>query len=394
MSDSVQKKSKVFFADLRARSPRENRTMKIKKLFDAAGFAACVKPGDLTAVKLHFGEQGCDTFVSPTLVRAVVDKIAERGGRPFLTDTNTLYSGSRHNGADHLLTALSHGFGFEVTAAPILIADGLSSSNVAEVPIHRKHFETVKIAGDIVAARSMLVISHFKGHEMAGFGGAVKNLAMGCAPRVGKQEQHCVRFRVDEKKCVGCAACFKVCPQKAVAMAEKKAHIDPEKCIGCGECLTVCQDKAVGLDFRTDLSEFMERMVEYAYGAIKNKRNRVGFINILTNVTPDCDCVPWSDAPLVPDIGFLAATDPVALDAACFDLVNAQAACPGNMLTSCTCPGENKFAACWPEPRGEITFTHGEAVGLGRRAYELIPLKERSSTTPTARAKGSHDIAK
>jgi uncharacterized Fe-S center protein len=394
MSETSQKKSKVYFADLRARTPRENRTAKIKKLFNAAGFAKIVAQGGLTAVKLHFGERGCDTHVSPVLVRAVVDKILEHGGRPFLTDTNTLYSGSRHNGADHLLTALSHGFGFEVTGAPILIADGLSSTNVAEVAINRKHFERVKIAGDIAAAQSMLVISHFKGHEMAGFGGAVKNLAMGCAPRVGKQEQHCVRFRVDGKKCVGCAACSKVCPQDAVSMSEKTAHIDPQKCIGCGECLTVCQEKAVGLDFRTDLSEFMERMVEYAYGAVKNKRNRVGFINILTNVTPDCDCVPWSDAPLVPDIGFLASTDPVALDAACFDLVNAQTACCGTHLTSCSGPGENKFAGCWPETRGEITFVHGEAVGLGRRAYELIPLTERSSTPHPAHARGSHDIKK
>jgi ferredoxin len=138
---------------------------------------------------------------------------------------------------------------------------------------------------------------------MAGCGGAVKNLAMGCAPRVGKQDQHCVRFRVDAKKCVGCGSCFKVCPQKAVAMDGKTAHIDTEKCIGCGECVTVCRDKAIGLDFRTDLGEFMARMVEYAYGAVKNKRNRVGFFNILANITPDCDCVPWSDAPLVPDIG-------------------------------------------------------------------------------------------
>ncbi len=375
MSDAIRKKPKVVFADLRARGPKENRTAKMKKLFNAAGFAKAIRPGDLTAVKIHFGERGCDTHVSPTLARAVVDKVAEHGGRPFLTDTNTLYSGSRHNAVDHVLTALEHGFGFAATAAPIIIADGLSSTNVAEVTINRKHFRTVTIAGDIAAAQSMMVISHFKGHEMAGFGGAVKNLAMGCAPRVGKQDQHCVRFRVDAKKCVGCGSCFKVCPQKAVTMAEKTAHIDTEKCIGCGECVTVCRDKAIGLDFRTDLGEFMERMVEYAYGAIKNKRNRVGFFNILTNITPDCDCVPWSDAPLVPDIGILASTDPVALDAACYDLVNAQAACPGTKLTSCTLPGEDKFAGCWPGTRGEITFVHGEAVGLGRRDYELVPLK-------------------
>lgn len=370
--DAIHEPAKVYFADLRARTPHRNRAAKLRALFEAAGFGDIVHKGDLTAVKVHFGERGCDTHISPTAVRAVVDCIRACGGRAFVTDTNTLYSGSRRNAVDHLATAVEHGFDYAVLGAPVIIADGLDSTNVLEVPIAGKHFQRVKIAGDIVRADSLLVLSHFKGHEMAGFGGAVKNLAMGCAPRAGKQEQHCVRFVVDGKQCIGCQECVTVCPVGAAAMVGKKAVIDKEACIGCGECLTVCPKKAMSIDWHTELVPFMERMAEYALGAVTGKKGRVGYVNFLVNVTPDCDCVPWSDAPIVPDIGFLAATDPVALDKACLDLVNAQAACPGCRLEHGLALGEDKFTALWQRTRGDLIFVHGAAIGLGRPEYELI----------------------
>jgi uncharacterized Fe-S center protein len=371
-TDAKPQAPKVYFADLRARTPNNNRTAKIQKLFEAAGFKDLVQKGDLTAVKVHFGERGCDTHISPTAVRAVVERIKACGGRPFVTDTNTLYSGSRHNAVDHLTTAVEHGFDYAVLGAPVVIADGLDSTNVLTVPIDGKHFTRVKIAGDIVRADSMLVLSHFKGHELAGFGGAVKNLAMGCAPRAGKQDQHCVRFVVDPKKCIGCTECVRVCPVGAATMKGKKAVISKEACIGCGECLTVCPKKAMSIDWHTEIVPFMERMVEYALGAVAGKPGRVGYFNFLVNVTPDCDCVPWSDAPIVPDIGFLAATDPVALDRACLDLVNQQAACPACKLEHGTQAGQDKFTALWQGTRGDMTFAHGEAIGLGRSDYELV----------------------
>lgn len=370
--ETNQAPAKVYFADLRARTPNRNRTAKLKKLFEAAGFADVVAKGDLTAVKVHFGERGCDTHISPTHVRAVVDRIKACGGRAFVTDTNTLYSGSRRNAVDHIATAVEHGFDYAVLGAPVIIADGLDSTNVLEVPIAGKHFQSVKIAGDIVRADSLLVLSHFKGHELAGFGGAVKNLAMGCAPRAGKQDQHCVRFVVDAKKCVGCEECAAVCPVGAAAMDGKKAVIDKTLCIGCGECLTVCRKKAMSINWHTEIVPFMERMVEYALGAVTGKQGRVGYVNFLVNVTPDCDCVPWSDAPIVPDIGFLAATDPVALDRACLDLVNEQAACPECKLEHGLPSGEDKFTALWKWTRGDVTFAHGAAMGLGRPEYELV----------------------
>jgi len=370
--DAANEPAKVYFADLRARTPNRNRTAKLKKLFEAAGFGDVVNKGDLTAVKVHFGERGCDTHISPTSVRAIVDRIKACGGRAFVTDTNTLYSGSRHNAVDHMTTAVEHGFDYAVLGAPVIIADGLDSTNVLEVPIAGKHFQSVKIAGDIVRADSLLVLSHFKGHELAGFGGAVKNLAMGCAPRAGKQEQHCVRFVVDAKKCIGCEECVKVCPVGAAAMVEEKAVIDKETCIGCGECLTVCRKKAMSINWHTEIVPFMERMVEYALGAVTGKKGRVGYVNFLVNVTPDCDCVPWSDAPIVPDIGFLASADPVALDKACLDLVNEQTACPECKLEHGLGSGEDKFTALWKWTRGDVTFAHGAAVGLGRPEYELV----------------------
>lgn len=370
--DATREPAKVFFADLRARAANKNRTAKIKKLFEAAGFADIVAKDDLTAIKLHFGEQGCDTHISPTHARAVVDLVRANGGRPFVTDTNTLYSGSRHNSVDHLATAVAHGFDYAVLGAPVIIADGLDSTNVLEVEIPGKHFTKVKIAGDIVRADSLLVLSHFKGHELAGFGGAVKNLGMGCAARAGKLDQHCVRFAVEPKRCIGCGECVRVCPAGAASMKDKKAVIEKSLCIGCGECLTVCPKKALNIDWHTEIVPFMERLVEYATGAVAGKHGKVGYFNFLTNVTPDCDCVPWSDAPIVPDIGFLASTDPIALDKACLDLVNEQAACPDCKLEHGFPNGEDKFTALWKWTRGDVTFTHGEAMGLGTPHYELI----------------------
>lgn len=366
--------SKVYFVNLRARTDKSSKIEKIKRLFDQAGFDKLIEPGDLTAVKLHFGERGNDSFINPVFVRQVVDRIKQQGGKPFLTDTNTLYSGSRHNAVDHLLTALEHGFDFTVTGAPLIIADGLRSENITEVEINQKHFAKVKLAKDIVSANSMLVLSHFKGHEMAGFGGAIKNLAMGGAPAVGKKEQHATNMFVKEKKCVGCGKCVSVCPEQAIEVKDKKAHIDLDKCIGCGECLTVCPVKAIGMDWSEDFPNFIERMTEYGYGVHKAHEKRAGYMNFLLNITPDCDCVPWSDAPIVPDIGFLASADPVAIDQASLDLVNKQIGLADSLLTSNAEPGKDKFQGIRSYVDGSMQLSYAEKIGMGSRDYELVVL--------------------
>ncbi len=368
------KPSTVYFTNLRARGPKQNKTSRIAKLFESAGFRKLAGKDVLTAVKVHFGEMGNDTFVNPVLVRAIVDLLKKYGANPFLTDTGTLYSGSRHNAVDHLRTASLHGFGMEVTGAPLVIADGLRGHDWREVKIGKKHFKKVKIASGILDAGALLAVSHFKGHEMAGFGGAIKNLAMGCAPAAGKRDQHSPRFQVKTADCIGCANCLRVCPQKAVTIAGKKASIDKALCIGCGECLTVCAPKAVFMDWATELGPFTEKMVEYAFGAVKGRRSKAGYFNFLMNITPDCDCVPWSDAPIVPDIGILASADPVAIDAACLDLVNRQTALGGTQLACNHAPGEHKFQGLWKSTMGDLQLGYAEEIGLGSRAYELIEI--------------------
>jgi hypothetical protein len=366
--------SQVFFANLRTRSAADNKTAKIARLFAAAGFGSLLAPGRLTAVKLHFGEMGNDTFLSPVLAAAVVDQVKRAGAKPFLTDTNTLYGGSRHNAVDHLTTALRHGFGSEVTGAPVIIADGLLGENQVEVAIPGRRISAAKVAGTIARAEAMLVLSHFKGHELAGFGGAVKNLAMGCATGAGKRDQHSPRFEVNAEKCIGCGECAAVCPEGAAQVAEGRASIDKARCIGCGECYIHCPEKAVEIDWRTEVPVFMERMTEYALAAVQGKAGRLGFMNFLLNVTPDCDCLPWSDAPLVPDIGILASTDPVALDTACLDLVNRAAGHAGTHLKKNLEPGADKFTGLWGHTRCRIQLEYGQELGLGSMDYTLVEL--------------------
>lgn len=380
---AAEKASTVYFVSLRARGPKENKITKIGSLFAKAGFDARVPKDALTAVKVHVGERGNDTFMNPVFVRKVVDCIKAAGGKPFITDSNTLYKGSRHNAVDHMITALEHGFGYATIGAPFIVADGLRSTSYEEVAIGKKHFQSVKIAASIAAAQSMIVLSHFKGHEMAGFGGAVKNLAMGCTPSQGKCDQHASRFFVTEEKCIACGQCIASCPQDAIsfvkrekdpANTKKTASINKEACIGCGECMTVCKPKAIGINWKTELAPFNERMAEYALGAVKGKEKHVGYINFLLNITPDCDCVPWSDSPIVPDIGILASVDPVALDAACLDLVTKAVGHEHSQLQCCHASGENKFTGLWKHTCGEVQLAHAEAIGLGTRRYELVEL--------------------
>lgn len=350
--------SSVFFCGVRSKTAEDNKGSKIVRLLEAAG-GKSIRKGDLTAIKLHFGERGCDSFIRPIFVRKAVDWVKKQGGKPFLTDTGTLYTGWRKNSVDHLVTALEHGFGYEVTGAPIVIADGLKGENFVDVPIKGQLMSSVKIASDVVASDGMVVLSHFKGHVMAGFGGAIKNLAMGCAPAQGKKEQHSARMSVNLEKCIGCGRCYRNCPTKAVSMDDHKASIDEDRCIGCGECLTVCPASAISLDWRTDLSQFQRRMAEYALGAVSRRKRPVLYLNFIVDVTPQCDCVPWSDDRVVGDVGFVSSTDPVALDKACLDLVNERA-------------GKDLFSELYPKIDHMEQLRYAQELGLGSLDYSLV----------------------
>ncbi|TVM16460.1 4Fe-4S ferredoxin [Oceanidesulfovibrio indonesiensis] len=370
--------SRVYFANFRATCVRENKTSKLIRLFDAAGFDELAVDGALTAVKLHFGESGNDCFLSPVFARAVVDRLKSKGAKPFLTDTNTLYSGSRFNAVDHMETAMRHGYSYATVGAPVIIADGLKGENQMRVPMKGgNHFREVVLAGAVAQADRMVVLSHFKGHELAGFGGAIKNLAMGCAPGAGKREQHTPRFEVLQDKCIRCGECAAICPVGAAMQeGDEKATIDKDVCIGCGECYSHCPEKAITIDWKTEIPPFMERMTEYAWGVFSSHNRHVGFINFLIDITPDCDCLPWSDAPIVPDIGILASLDPVAIDQASLDLVNQQAGLATSRLECAHGCGEDKFAGLRSHYQGEIQLEYGDKLGMGSRQYELVSIDD------------------
>ena len=354
--------SKVFMVDLKSNSKSTNKHNKLIKLFNKVNSDSIIKADDLTAVKLHFGEEGKDTFIRPIFVRPIVDEIRKANGIPFLTDTSTLYSGPRKIGPTHIEVAHSHGFVPQVTNAPIMIADGINGKDYNEIEVNLKHFKKCYIASGIVNAHKMVVLSHFKGHEMAGFGGSIKNLAMGCAPPIGKGEQHSTQQKVSSKKCIVCGNCYQVCAHDAITMENDQAKIDPENCIGCGECMTVCPEDAIQLDWKTELTEFNERIVEYAYASVKGKE--VIYFNFVLDVTPDCDCAPWSNEALVRDIGILASKDPVAIDKASLDLVN-----EANEDSS-----DDIFKITHPHTEGQVQINYGHSIGLGSKDYELIKI--------------------
>ena len=353
--------SKVYLSRMRIKSPEENNLTKISRLLNAAGLSDIINAGDLVAVKLHFGEPGNDTFIKPVFVRQVVDSIKTLKGRPFLTDTNTMYVGSRHNAVDHLQVAIRHGFCYAVVDAPVTIADGLSGKNSRIIQNKGKHFDSVQIAGDIVDADAMVVLSHVKGHAMAGFGGAIKNIAMGCATPAGKRDQHQgMQAEVNPDLCTGCGTCINQCPFNAIKAEGEVAKVDKSICYGCSACLQFCPSNAIDFHWREDVPNFLQRMAEYASGALVGKKEKVLYLSFVLSVTPDCDCVPWSEAPIVPDIGFLASLDPVAIDTAAYDLITAEYGLSGSCLHAHHNPGEDKFTGVWDKVEGRYLFRYCE----------------------------------
>ncbi len=364
-------KSKVYFINLRA-SMKEPLFQKMEKLLNQAGLPKVLAKRDLAAVKIHFGEMGNSAFVRPIYVREIIKMIRKTEAVPFLTDANTLYAGTRGNSADHIETAIKNGFAYSVVGAPVIIADGLRGRSQTGIDIDQKHFKTVYIGSEIVNADALVSIAHFKGHELGGFGGTLKNVGMGSASRHGKLEQHSgIAPKVKRKKCIGCEVCVGHCSQSAIFMEEEKAKIDPDKCIGCGECILMCAQEAIQVRWSKSVPDFMEKMMEYCLGVLQNKQGKSIFINIITNVTPACDCFPVSDAPIVRNIGMVASLDPVAIDQASADLVNREAALPGSCLETALEPGEDKFKALYPKVDWAHQLVYAEALNLGSRDYEL-----------------------
>ncbi len=371
-------KSTVYFTDLSA-GPKENLISKLGRLIEIAGLSRIVHKRDLVAVKLHFGELGNTAYIRPVFFRKIIEIIRKAGGDPFLTDANTVYAGTRSDSVNHLQTAIHNGFPYSVVDAPIIIADGLRGKSEIAVEINQKRFQQVYIGSEIVNADALISVAHFKGHELSGFGGTIKNLGMGCASRKGKLAQHStVSPKVIQKKCIGCEDCVPHCSQSAISVTDKKASINPETCIGCGECILICPNSAIQIQWNQSVPVFLENMAEYTLGVLKNKTNKALFVNFITDISPACDCYGHNDSPLVRDIGILASTDPVAIDQASVDLVNKETALPGSCLKENRGAGEDKFKGLYPYVDWTIQLDYAEKLGLGTREYNLEDLPPKT----------------
>lgn len=322
------------------------------------GLYKTIEPHQFAAIKIHFGEEGNKGFIKPGLVKPVVDEISANGAYPFLTDANTIYVGARADAVHHALTAEKHGFNIANCGCPVIIADGLRGNSGVDVPVKLKHFKKVSIANAMHYADSVILMSHFKGHEITGFGGAIKNAGMGAATRAGKYAMHDkLTPKVTAEKCTGCGNCVKWCPEKALMLKDKKIVMNRAKCVGCGECTLSCKFNVFSIPWDESVGSAQEKIAEYAYGVLKGKP---GFsVNFVNHVTKFCDCYPDSGQPLLRDIGVFASFDPVALDQACAEAVNKEF---GSDFVEHVFPGID-----WKKQ-----FIYAEKIGLGKREYKLI----------------------
>ncbi|MGN0981233.1 MAG: DUF362 domain-containing protein [Candidatus Avoscillospira sp.] len=360
----------VYFTDFRMKNGQNHET-KLRKLMKAAGMDRIDFQGKYVAIKIHFGELGNLAFLRPNFAKYVADYVKELGGKPFLTDCNTLYVGSRKNALDHLDTANLNGFNPMTTGCQILIADGLKGTDDVEVPVIGGTLcKTAKIGRALMDADIVISLNHFKGHECTGFGGALKNLGMGGGSRAGKMEMHSAgKPIVNRDLCVGCKACAKICAHDGPQIADGKCSIDHSKCAGCGRCIGVCPKDAIEPGEDETFGNLNGKIAEYAKAVVDGRPSF--HISIVNQVSPNCDCHPESDAAIVPDVGMFASFDPVAIDVACADAVNRQPVNPRSILAE-RAGIPDRFTGTHPTTNWRTGPEHGEDIGLGSMDYELI----------------------
>ena len=353
-------KSPVYLVRADGREPAEALAAKARKAYLATGFNDRIAEGDFAALKIHFGESGNKGYIKPAWLAGLIWEIRQKTGHAFLTDSNTLYVGNRSNSIDHLRLAWSHGFTPEATGLPVIIADGLIGRDKREPRSAQARTASSKIAGAILDADALVVLTHVTGHVQTGLGAAVKNVGMGCASRAGKLEQHSVTHpRVNPKQCRNCSVCMAFCPEAAIVQAEGHVVIEPAKCVGCGECLVVCKHGAIKMKWDDDALRLQEKMAEYAHRVLAHFRDRAVFVSFLVLVTKDCDCMAKTDKTIAADVGILASLDPVAIDQAAADLLVAQGR------------GRDPLRAGY-DIDWSAQLVHGERIGLGTRAYALV----------------------
>ena len=365
--------SKVYYGDLRA-DFRENLQEKLYRLMKTAGAGDIDFEKKFVAIKMHFGEPGNLAFLRPNWAKTVADFVKDRGGKPFLTDCNTLYVGGRKNGLDHLDSAFLNGFSPMSTGCHVVIADGIKGSDEAYVPVAGgEYVKEAKIGRAVMDADVFISLTHFKGHEQAGFGGALKNIGMGCGSRAGKMEQHAAgKPSVKEKKCVGCGVCTRICAHDAISVTDKKASIDHSKCVGCGRCIAICGRDAIASKFDESAVVLNRKIAEYTKAVVDGRP--CFHIALVIDVSPNCDCHSENDAAIVPNVGMFASFDPVALDMACVDAVNAQPVIRGSAADGGDCCDHDHFHRMHPDTSWMSCLEHAEKLGIGTREYELIKI--------------------
>ena len=365
--------SDVFFSDLRT-DFGNNLLDKLRKVMRKAGIDKIDFQDHYAAIKLHFGEPGNLAFLRPNWAKTVADEVKRLGGKPFLTDCNTLYVGGRKNALDHLDTANLNGFSPLSTGCQIIIADGLKGLDDLEVPVDGQYVHEAKIGRAIMDADIIISLSHFKGHEATGFGGALKNIGMGSGSRRGKMEMHAAgKPVVEEKLCIGCGKCQQICAHSAPVIKDRKCRIDHDKCVGCGRCIAICPKDAIH-EGTSNSNEILNcKMMEYTKAVLQGRPSF--HIAIAIDISPNCDCHSENDAPIVPNIGIFASFDPVALDQACADAVNRMPMNPNTMLSSAAHTHHDHFDDVHPDTNWKQGLEYAEKIGLGTREYNLITVK-------------------
>ncbi|NLG02314.1 MAG: DUF362 domain-containing protein [Clostridia bacterium] len=374
-------KSPVYFTNFKT-SDHENLIQKLNRLIVKAGIKTIDFQDKYAAIKIHFGEYGNLAFLRPNYAKVVADVVKEMGGKPFLTDCNTLYVGSRKNAVDHIETAYLNGFNPYATGCHIIIGDGLKGTDEELVPIDGEYVKEAKIGQAVMDADVFISLTHFKGHEATGFGGALKNIGMGCGSRAGKMEMHSNgKPAVEQSRCVGCGACIKICAHNAPVIENKKAYIDLNKCVGCGRCIGACPKDAVHPTEDNSNDVLNYKIAEYTKAVCQNRP--CFHISLICDVSPNCDCHSENDVPIIPNVGMLASFDPVALDVACADLCNKQPILEnGSVLhenskhhkhtpTSST---QDYFHMTHPDTNWTSCIEHAVKIGLGSDQYDLIEI--------------------
>ncbi len=367
-------KAKVYFTNLRTVAFKVSLQMKLEKLIRTAGIEKIDFFKKFAAIKIHFGEPGNLAYLRPNYAKTVADVIKSLGGKPFLTDCNTLYVGRRKDALDHIEAAYENGFSPFSTGCHIIIGDGLKGRDETLVPINGEYVTDAKIGTAIMEADVLISLTHFKGHETTGFGGTMKNIGMGCGSRAGKMEMHSDgKPKIVIKKCIGCGMCLKACAHNALKIDNGKCIIDYDRCVGCGRCIGMCPMDAIKVPFDASCDMLNCKIAEYTWAVIKDKPNF--HISLVIDVSPNCDCHNENDLPITPDVGMFASFDPVALDVACADAVNKQPIIPGSVLDEVKAGHEDHFKNTHPDTNWQVCIEHAVKLGIGTKEYELIEVE-------------------